>query len=182
MRVVAGHLRSRKIEAVEGMETRPTADRIKEAVFSRIGPYFQQGNCLDCYGGSGNIGIEAVSRGIEHVDVCGIMPKAVKTIQKNIRNLKIESQFQIYERPVEQVLDQLKKQYTLIYIDPPYALQQNVSLIQKISDLNLLEKEGVIVVESLKEDSFPEKIGQYILVKEACYGITKISYYEHEGE
>lgn len=178
MRVVAGTLRSRKIEAVEGNETRPTADRIKEAVFSRIGPYFQGGNCLDCYGGSGNIGIEAISRGMEQVDVCEIMPKAIQTIQKNIRNLNIEKQVKIYEMPIEQVLVHLKKQYDLIYIDPPYADQQNEKLLQQLSDLDLLASDGVIVVESLKQDVFSEKIGKYVLTKTATYGITKISYYE----
>ena len=89
MRVVAGKFRSRKIEAVEGMSTRPTADKIKEAIFSRVGPYFQGGNMLDGYGGSGNMGIEAISRGMEHVDCFEIHPKAIATIKKNLKNFNI---------------------------------------------------------------------------------------------
>lgn len=178
MRVVAGSLRSRKIEAVEGNETRPTADRIKEAVFSRIGPYFQEGAMLDAYGGSGNIAIEAISRGIQHADICEIQPKAIQTIRQNLKTLKIEKQVQLYERPIEKVLPQLNNKYDLIYLDPPYALQKNEELIQQISELDLLAKKGVIVVESLKQDEFPLRIGQYVQTKTVVYGITRITYYE----
>ena len=80
MRVVAGTLRSRKIEAVEGMDTRPTGDKVKEAVFSRIGPYFQGGEMLDVYSGSGNIGIEAISRGMHHACLNDMSPSESKTI------------------------------------------------------------------------------------------------------
>lgn len=185
MRVVAGTLRSRKIEAVEGMETRPTADKIKEAVFSRIGPYFQGGRMLDCYAGSGNVGIEAYSRGIEHVVCADSSRKAIQTIKKNLTTLKIAPYFEVHERKIEEVIEQCHQKgyvFDLIYMDPPYRSQKNEELIQKISDYDMLSEDGVIVIESLKEDSFSEKIGQYECVKSATYGITKISYYYKQGE
>ena len=183
MRVVAGVLRSRKIEAVEGMETRPTADRIKEAVFSRIGPYFAGGNFLDLYGGSGNIGIEAVSRGIDQVVCCDVNKKAIKTIENNLRLLKIAKQFKVMHCSDAECLEYCHKakiSFNYIYLDPPYRLQQNQEIVQRILDLELLDENGVLIIEGLKEDE-PRSWKGMVCVKEANYGITKIRYYEREG-
>lgn len=183
MRVVAGTLRSRKIEAVEGMDTRPTADKVKEAVFSRIGPYFQGGEMLDVYSGSGNIGIEAISRGMDHAWLNDMSPAAAKTIKRNVVNLKIEEQTKITQLPAEALLKacaQANKQFDLIYLDPPYAKQQNEALINQICALSLIKPDGLIIIESRKEDEFAERISDMQLEKMAYYGITKISYYRRE--
>lgn len=180
MRIVAGTHRSRKIETLEGEQTRPTADRIKEAVFSRVGPYFYGGKMLDCYAGSGSIGFEALSRGMDHVDGFEISREACQIIKKNLSNFKMSHQYTLHETSVINGIDSLKDSYDLIYLDPPYLKQQNEWLIKKISDLNLLSEEGCLVVESLKEDCLSETIGDFICVKTANYGITKISYYERE--
>ena len=90
MRIVAGEFRSRTIDAVAGSATRPTADKIKEAVFSRIGPYFEGGRMLDAYAGSGNISFEAHSRGKCESWQCDISAKAVATIRSNASKLGVE--------------------------------------------------------------------------------------------
>lgn len=181
MRIVAGKYRSLKIEAVEGMTTRPTSDRIKEAVFSSIGPYFYGGRMLDCYGGSGNISLEAISRGIEEVDCFEIEAKAILCIQKNIKKMKEPLRLNLHKQDVMKGIYELNPAYDLIYIDPPYAHQQNEELLKVIDEKNLLSEEGVIVVESRKEDEFKEEIGQLVCFKKAVYGITKISYYERKS-
>lgn len=185
MRVVAGSLRSRKIEAVEGMNTRPTADKVKEAIFSRIGPYFQGGTMLDVYSGSGNIAIEALSRGMEKAWLNDKNHEAVKTIKQNVANLKLEEVTEITQLDAEVLLDKCAEkgyQFDLIYLDPPYAMEQNEKLIKRICALSLIKEEGLILVESRKEDEFAEQISEMVLEKAACYGITKISYYRRETE
>lgn len=180
MRIVAGKFRSLKVETVEGMNTRPTADRIKEAVFSSIGPYFYGGNMLDCYGGSGNVGFEALSRGMDHVDSFEIDKKAITCIQKNIRKLKVEKNYDLHQQDVWTGIESLQRQYDLIYVDPPYAKQKNKELIEKIAQLNLLSEDGILIVESAKEDRLDQQIGPYVCIKEKTYGITRISYYERK--
>lgn len=180
MRIVAGKLRSLTIETIEGNTTRPTADRIKEAIFSSIGPYFYGGRMLDCYAGSGNIGFEAISRGIDEVDAFEIDLKAIKCIQNNVKRFKIEKQYNLHKMDVVENVHLLKQKYDLIYLDPPYALQKNHELIQKISDCDLLNDEGILIVESSKEDQLEERIGNYVCVKEKKYGITKIQFYERD--
>ena len=180
MRVVAGTLRSRKIEAVEGLETRPTSDKIKEAIFSRIGPYFQGGLMLDGYSGSGNMAIEAISRGIEKTIVCEVNSLAVKTIKKNCQTLKISEQVEIKQRDVERYLSETELVFDLIYLDPPYLEQKNEELMKIINQRSLLNQDGHLVIESRKQDEFADQVGQLIKVKEAVYGITKITYYLKE--
>lgn len=180
MRIVAGKLRSLKIEALEGETTRPTADRIKEAVFSSIGPYFYGGRMLDCYAGSGNIGFEALSRGMDEADGFEIDPKALACIKNNVKRLKLEKQYHLHKGDVMKQLDQLHGSYDLIYLDPPYAKQQNEQLMRLIAERQLLNKDGILIVESRREDEFKEEIADLRCYKTACYGITKISYYERK--
>ena len=180
MRIIAGKLRSLKIETMEGDKTRPTADRIKEAIFSSIGPYFYGGRMLDCYAGSGNIGFEALSRGMDEADGFEIDPKACACIRSNVKRFKLEEQYHLHQKDVMTHLDELSGEYDLIYLDPPYAKQQNEKLIKMLADRKLLSKDGILIVESRKEDEFKEEIADLRRYRSVCYGITKISYYERK--
>lgn len=86
MRIVAGKFRSRVIEAVDGDATRPTLDKVKEAVFSRIGPYFDGGEMLDLFGGSGNMSLEAISRGISHSHLCDIHARRLRLCVETLKH------------------------------------------------------------------------------------------------
>ena len=100
MRIVAGEFRSRVLTPLKGDQTRPTADKIKEAVFSSIGPYFSGGVMLDAYAGSGNISFEALSRGMAESVLCDISAAAIRTIRSNAALLQVEARCQIYKRDV----------------------------------------------------------------------------------
>lgn len=183
MRIVAGNFRSRKLKAVEGNDTRPTLDKIKEAVFSRIGPYFDGGEMLDLFGGSGNIGLEAISRGMGKVTFCDISGKAIKTMKENIATLGVEKQCKILKM---QAMSYLRKcgeehlSFDLIYIDPPYKKQQIHEMLTLIDEFDICKENGYIVCESLKEDIFEEIYGNLKKVKDVTYGITRITYYRME--
>ncbi|MFR5599976.1 MAG: RsmD family RNA methyltransferase, partial [Holdemania filiformis] len=97
MRIVAGKFRSRLIQAPKGDQTRPTLDKVKEAVFSRIGPYFDGGIMLDLFAGSGSMGLEALSRGIEHVYFVDRSPAAAAVIKANIASLQVEAQCDVWK-------------------------------------------------------------------------------------
>ena len=185
MRIVAGKFRSRPIRAVKGMNTRPTLDKVKEAEFNSIGPYFEGGAMLDLFGGSGNIGLEALSRGIEQVVFVDKDAEAVRTIKKNCESLQVSNQVQIWKTDYNSALRrcaQEKRSFDLIYLDPPYAAQQIEKIIVYIQEKQLLKKGGRIIAESLREDGFFKRTGDIFLIKEAFYGITRISIYEREEE
>src|SRR5690625_2707594 len=90
MRVIAGSLKGRKFKAVPGKQTRPTADKVKESIFQIIGPFFDGGTCLDLFAGSGSLGIEAMSRGMEQVVFIDKQPKAIHIINENRKTMRIE--------------------------------------------------------------------------------------------
>lgn len=183
MRIVAGEFRSRVISAVEGNTTRPTTDKIKEAVFSRIGPYFDGGNMLDLFGGSGNMSLEAISRGMEHALVCDVSHAAVSTIHKNVKTLDVASRVTIWKMDYRQVLakaSQEQRTFDLVYLDPPYKKQQILHILQYLDTHDLVNELGDIVCESLKEDEFPDQVGALHKVKDVTYGITRITYYRKE--
>lgn len=180
MRIVAGTFRSRGIKAVDGDSTRPTTDKVKEAIFSRIGPYFDGGVMLDLFGGSGNMGLEALSRGMDTIYFSDVSHKAIATIKENIRTLGVESHCIVRKTDFMQMLSMCAKdgvQFDLIYLDPPYKKQQIAKILQYIEEQNLLKESGDIICESLKEDDFADTYGSLYKVKDTTYGITRITYY-----
>lgn len=180
MRIVAGEFRSRVLTPVKGNQTRPTADKIKEAVFSSIGPYFAGGVLLDAYAGSGNISFEALSRGMAESVLCDTSAQAIRTIRQNAAMLQVEERCQIYQRDVFSLLDSFAKQglrFALVYVDPPYRRQRNDALLAALVEKELLAPQAKVIVESLREESFAMAHGDLIRYKESVYGITKITYY-----
>ena len=180
MRIVAGEFRSRTIDAVAGSATRPTADKIKEAVFSRIGPYFEGGRMLDAYAGSGNISFEALSRGMRESWLCDISAKAVATIRSNASKLGVEERCHIHRRDVFAMLDtfaQTDIRFDLVYLDPPYRKQKNAELMLALEEKALLEPSAWVIVESLSDDVFDEAYGSLVKVKENTYGTIRITCY-----
>ena len=181
MRIIAGKYRSLPLEAVKGNNTRPTTDKIKEAVFNSVGPYFEGGTMLDLYAGSGSVGLECISRGMDHAVLVDKSYDAISTIKKNIAFVKVSTQCTVLKMDALQAMKRLaseKKQFDLVYLDPPYAKEQNEKVMNALCDLNLLKEDAAVIVESLKEDVFPDEVGLLVKYKEAVYGITRISYYE----
>ncbi|MBB5182031.1 16S rRNA (guanine(966)-N(2))-methyltransferase RsmD [Catenisphaera adipataccumulans] len=176
MRIIAGKYRSRRLESVPGQATRPTADKIKGAVFSSLGPI--SGRFLDCYAGTGNMALEALSRGMDHVVLVDRDRKAVRTIKKNIASLQAQDACEVYQGDIFMILPQLPA-FDVVYIDPPYAKQRNVELLAKLSD-HVADK-GRVVIESLPEDVLPERCSGFVKYKEKTYRACKITYYRKEG-
>lgn len=182
MRIVAGEYRSRKLNTLSGVNTRPTQDKIKEAIFSCLGTYFYEGKMLDLFAGSGSMGLEGLSRGLEKVYFCDHHKEAIKVIESNIDNLKVQEKCVICNMDYKVMLEKFKKEkFTLIFIDPPYDLKPYDECFQIIDKYDMLDEEGVIVVESAKEDIFKEQYGNLIKYKEKEYGITRITYYQKES-
>jgi len=183
MRVVAGALKGRTIKAVKGKNTRPTTDKVKENVFNMLGPYFKGGKALDLYGGSGNLGIESLSRGIDQVIFVDKEQIAVQTIKQNIKELRLEAQVEVYRNEAFRALKALHKreiQFDLIFLDPPYKGQRINEILEFINQHELLVDGGLIMAECLKEDELHEQVGAISQIKREIYGITAISIYKKQ--
>ena len=185
MRVVAGEYRGRKLSAVPGMATRPTTDKVKEAVFNIIGPYFDGGTSLDLYAGSGGLSIEGVSRGIERAVFVDRQLAAIKTIKKNIATTKHEDQFVVLKQDATRALHMLQSKgehFDLIYLDPPYAKQQIVTDLTKMVELDLINPGAIVVAETNQEANLPEQLPGFSFKRRQDYGITVVTVYRYDGK
>lgn len=150
MRVIAGSLKGRQVSAVKGHNTRPTTDKIKENIFNIMGQFFDGGHVLDLFAGSGNLGIEALSRGMDHAVFIDMNADAIKTIKENIANLKLEEQTEVYRNDAFKALNVLAKKgvkFDLIFLDPPYDRISMTELLTVIMEKKLLNKDGLIMCE-----------------------------------
>lgn len=148
LRVIAGKFRSRKLNEVNSKLTRPTTDKNKETMFNSIGQFFDGGYALDLYAGSGALGIEAISRGIEQCDFVDQQYQAIKTIKQNLASLGILSSHQVIKKESITFLTETQETYDLILMDPPYDLKPYKACLEVIHSRQLLNKHGIIVLES----------------------------------
>jgi len=182
MRIIAGNYRSRVLKTLQGDNTRPTTDKVREAVFSRLGPYFDHGCILDLFAGSGAVALEAISRGYDQAVFCDKSRDAINVIKDNISTLKVEEHCTVWQCDYKQTLKrcrEMQQQFDMIYVDPPYRLQLGTEILKLIDQYDLLKDSGVVVIETeLQEEIQMEK--PFELDKEAQYGITKVTYVRKE--
>lgn len=149
MKIISGKYRGRSINGYTLKGTRPTMDRVKESLFAMIQTKIFDSVCLDLFSGSGNLGIEALSLGALEVIFVDKEYMATKTIKSNLELLNIDSNTLILTMDYLRALDRLfPKKMDIIFLDPPYKTDYIERSLKKISELNLLDDEGVIVLES----------------------------------
>ncbi|KOY13411.1 16S rRNA (guanine(966)-N(2))-methyltransferase RsmD [Paenibacillus xylanivorans] len=182
MRVVSGSAKGRPLKAVPGTGTRPTTDKVKEALFSMIGPYFEGGTALDLFAGSGGLGIEALSRGMDKAVFVDLESKSIEVIRANLKATKLEDQAAIYRNDAGRALKALAKrstQFDLVFLDPPYRMKNGDELMLTMHELELLEPEATIVLEYESKYSYPEQFGPFEQTRKALYGETAVSIYHY---
>jgi len=180
MRIIAGEFRSRKLKTLEGGNTRPTQDKLRGAIFSSIGPYFDGQSFLDLFAGSGACGLEAKSRGCDYVVLNDKNPKASRIIKENVKDLKVKCE--IYNLDYIQLLDQFKNyRFDYIFLDPPYKLKVINEILTIIDQNQMLSENGKIIVESSIEDTYGQlKFNSFMFLKEKEYRLTRITYFKYK--
>lgn len=181
MRIIAGEKRSRKLLAPEGNDTRPTADRVKEALFSILLSRLPGARVLDLYAGSGALSLEALSRGASSAVLADQSQKACRIIQQNIDALDYGKQARLLKMSDSAALNLLEKEKTefdLIFLDPPYRMDMS-GVCERLCESGLMAEEGIIVVEHGKETP-PHPGKKVILFDHREYGITGLSFFIRE--
>lgn len=182
MRVIAGTMRGRILQAVKGNATRPTSDKIKEAIFHKMGPYFEGGKCLDLFAGSGSLGIEAISRGMERAVLVDQSNHAIQTIQQNVAVLKITDQVEVYRNDAFRALQVLKTKqqlFDLIILDPPYELVDYNQLLTEVIASNIMTESCIIYCEHASNlEVMIDKAMLEIIYTKKYSGTTSITLYK----
>ncbi len=178
MRVITGEARGRKLITLEGEDVRPTTDKVKEAVFSAIQFDIQGRKFLDLFAGSGQLGIEALSRGAELAVFVDSSRKAVDIIRKNLANTGFYDRAEVLHTDGLSYLSMTGEQFDIVYLDPPYSTGVLQEVLPKV--IEKVKKTGIIIVENPEKEEIFEKYGDFMLDRQKHYGKIKITMYRHK--
>lgn len=173
MRVISGKARGIKLDTIEGNDTRPTTDRVKEALFSSIHFDLRNSKVLDLFAGSGALGIESMSRGAKEVVLVESNRKCKRVIMKNIEKSGLDN-IKLHIKDSFNFLMETSESFDIIFLDPPYNQKLETKAINEIIKYNLLNQNGMIIVEKLKKDNIDFNFEGLEVIKEKKYGNTEI--------
>ena len=177
MRVITGSARGIQLKTPEGMTTRPTSDRVKEAMFSIIHFDIPGAAVLDLFGGTGQLGIEALSRGAKSALFVDAGEPACRLIKENLKRAKMEDQGRIVRSDYLDYLRRTKEQFDIILLDPPYAEVFLENALKCITEIDILREGGIIVAERPLGKELPWEFQGYERSKDYKYGKTLLTVY-----
>ena len=180
MRVITGKARGVQLKTPEGMLTRPTADRVKEALFSIINFELPGAAVLDLFGGTGQLGIEALSRGANSAVFVDQREDACKIIRENLRRTKLESQGRVVRSDYLDYLRRSREKFDIILLDPPYAEVFLENALKCITEIDILKSDGIIVAERPVEKELPFEFEGFTRSKDYKYGKTLLTIYRKD--
>ena len=180
MRVITGKARGVQLKTPEGMLTRPTADRVKEALFSIINFDLPGAAVLDLFGGTGQLGIEALSRGANSAVFVDQREDACKIIRENLRRTKLESQGRVVRSDYLDYLRRSREKFDIILLDPPYAEVFLENALKCITEIDILKSDGIIVAERPVEKDLPFEFEGFTRSKDYKYGKTLLTIYRKD--
>lgn len=183
MRVITGKYKGRKLYTLEGLNTRPMMDRMKESIFNIIGPYFSDEVVLDLFGGSGALTIESLSRGAKEGVIVEKSSEAIKIINKNIELVK-EENIKVINKSYEIALDDFKKQekkFDIVFLDPPFRLLIIEDIINYLTTNNLLNDNAYIIGQYLKGNYTPNETNSLEIVKHYSYAVGEVIIYQYKN-
>ena len=180
MRIIAGEAKGKRIECRKGMDTRPTQDSIKESLFSIIAPYVPESRFLDLFSGTGNIALEALSRGAKRAVMIEKDQEALKYIIKNINNLGYENKSRAYKNEVlraVEILGRKGEKFDIIFMDPPYKDEVCERVMRSISKAGLLAEGGLIICEHHIFEDMIDEVGEFRKTDQRKYGKKTVTFY-----
>ncbi len=177
MRIIAGALGGRRLRAPAGAATRPTSDRVREALFSILGPPPEGARVLDLCAGAGGLGLEALSRGAAAAVFVDHDRKAIDALQANVATLGLQDRSQVHRGDVGSVLRRLNGKFHWIFADPPYRSGLAEPLLADLGDGRLLADGAVVVVEHDRRSPPADRHGCLVRTDLRRYGDTEVSFF-----
>jgi len=178
MRVIGGKARGLKLVAPQGLATRPTPDRVREALFNIIADHIPGARFLDLFAGTGANGIEALSRGAAHSTFIDRSTKSIQAIELNLERTGFADRADVHRLALPCGLAGLKAAgYDVVFLDPPYAFEDIESLLRSIVDAKLLTGEGIAVLEHAFRKTPPSEVETLRMFRRNHYGDTALSFF-----
>lgn len=174
MRIIAGVRKGLKLKSPDGINTRPTTDRVKESIFNIIQTYLPSNRVLDLFAGSGAMGIEALSRRCEHCTFVEYDKQAFSIVSSNVKLAGFEGNSKLVFSDSLRFLNNTSEPFDIIFLDPPYNKGFLLPVLDLITKNNLLKADGIVVIETEKDGETAEH-NCYTVIRRATYGKTVVT-------
>ncbi|MCI8654751.1 MAG: 16S rRNA (guanine(966)-N(2))-methyltransferase RsmD [Clostridia bacterium] len=176
MRIISGKARGTKLNTLEGEQTRPTLDRVKESIFNIIQNELEETVFVDIFSGSGAIGLEALSRGAKKAILCDKSREAIAIIKSNVEKTHFQEKAQIINADFEKCLKEIKEEVDYIYIDPPYKTDYILKSLKILEESEIIKEETKIILETDDEERILKQIEslKFDIIDKRKYGIAHI--------
>ena len=182
MRIITGTLRGRKLKSPKTYDVRPTSDKVKEAVFDMLQPYMTDGFiCMDVFAGSGNLGLEAISRGAKTVYFSDNSRESLALVRENVKICGAENNSVLLSGDFKSNIARVHDKVDIFFIDPPYADRMTLPAINAIDACGNLKSGGVIVCEHSAKDVLPDEYLDYVAIKQRKYGAISVTIYQKKS-
>ena len=182
MRVISGKAKGKVLKTPDGMLTRPTADRVKEALFSILQFELPGARVLDLFGGTGQLGIEALSRGAQYAVFVDEREPACALIRENLKRTALTDQGRVLRSDYLQYLKRCKEKFDIILLDPPYAEVFLENALKMITEIDILQSGGIIVTERPADKDLSLSFEGFTRSKDYKYGKTLLTLYRKDPE
>ena len=180
MRVITGKARGVQLKTPEGLQTRPTTDRVKEALFSIIQFDIPGTRVLDLFGGTGQLGIEALSRGAKSAVFVDAGEKPCALIKENLRRCRMENDGKVIRSDYLEYLDRCRETFDIVFLDPPYAEVFLENSLKKLTEIDILQSGGIIVAERPVGKELPWEYPDFTRSRDYKYGKTLLTLYRKD--
>ena len=177
MRVITGTARGRRLAELPGLDTRPTTDRVKEGLFSAIQFDIEGRRVLDLFAGTGQLGIECLSRGAAFCDFVDSAPAALNTVRRNLKTCGFEDRAACHGKDFSAFLSRTRERYAVVFLDPPYASGNLERALEHIAAIDIVVENGIIVCESPADHQLPDLPAPYEKGREYRCGKIKFTLY-----
>ena len=175
--MISGTARGRRLKELPGLDTRPTTDKVKESVFNIIQFDIEGRRVLDLFGGTGQMGIEALSRGAEHVTFVDNASAAAGIIRQNLETTGFTASARVVQSDWRAFLSSCREKFHLIFLDPPYKGTMLENALETVAAIDILSEHGIIVCESPLDKELPDLAVPYAKGREYRYGKIKVTLY-----
>lgn len=182
MRVITGSARGVRLQAPKGIDTRPTLDQVKEGIFSAIQFEVEGRRVLDLFAGSGQMGIEALSRGAKSAVFVDMRQNACAVVKANLEKTRLTQNAQVLRSDYLSYLSHCRETFDLIFLDPPYAEIFLENALKSISEIDILSECGILICERPAEKTLPAQIGCLHVSREYRYGRVAVSLYRKNND
>lgn len=181
MRIITGSLKGRRLKSPKTYDVRPTSDKVKEAMFDMLYPYMQEEFvCMDVFAGSGNLGLEAISRGAKMCYFSDASRESLSLVKENVKYCEVEDHAVLLAGDFKSNIRRVHDKVNIYFVDPPYAAKLIPETLKAIDNSGNLAPGGVVVCEYSHKDDMPSQLCGFTAIKERKYGAIGVTIYQKD--